>query len=352
MPVKHNNFKANDKPVDPNVDVPPAVKRAAAAADAAMAAAYPVDLNAPQLPPDPNLPAPLADDTIKIVEANPVQKLPPQVTAQQLPEETWEHKFNSMKGQWQRSDALNQQLAARLETLENMLATAQAAPPVPEPSITPTKYITLKEEEEFGPEMVDVMRRAAREVATPEVESLRANMRALEAKLNGTTQVVEHDARTRMRTDLDRALPEWHEVNVLPEFHSWLALPDPFSGVTRKKLLTDAYEANKTSQVLAFFKGFVSELAATQPPEVQPAAASPRPGPTKPSLESLAAPGRARTAASVTPAAEKQTIYTSDINAFYAAKRKGYYNGREKEFEAAERELQVAMQEGRVVTNT
>jgi hypothetical protein len=367
MAVSKNNFKGNPNPVDPDVKIPDAVRRAAEAANAAMNTANPPDPNPPH---DPN--APPANDTIKIVEADPPRKLPDQVTpvtvtpappaptnpetppppAPPVDDQSWEARYNSMHGQWKRANALNQQMQTRLEALEHMLATPATPAPTPQPTPAQTKLITAKEEEELGPEMVDIMRRAAREVAGPEVEGLKAHISELERKLNGTSQTLATDARGRMLQALDQQMPEWHEVNHAPEFHAWLALQDPFSGVTRKKLLTDAYEGNKTSQVLAFFKSFVSELAATQPPEPQPEPVRQPAAPLKPTLESLAAPGRARTAASPVPAAEKQIIYTSDINAFYDAKRRGLYNGREEEFLAAERELNKAMLEGRVVTNT
>jgi hypothetical protein len=354
-------FKVNPHMVDPDVQVPAAVRRAAEAATAAQLAAHPVDpASAP--PRDPNLPP----DTITIAEP-PAPQLPEGVTptvvapmttppvtpAPQLDDATWEQKYNAMHGQFKRADSDRRSLTQRVETLENLLTMAkpQDAPP-PAPAATPTKLITSQEEADFGPEMIDVMRRAAREVASPELETLRQTVKGLEQKLQGTSQAVTMDARGRMLAAMDTAMPDWQVVNHAPEFHAWLALPDPYSGATRKKLLSDAYEANQTSRVLAFFRGFVSELAATQPPEpVTPTPSAPQP-PAKPTLQALAAPGRARTSASVTPTAEKQIIYTSDINALYDAKRKGLYAGREAEFASHERELELAMREGRVVTNT
>jgi hypothetical protein len=70
--------------------------------------------------------------------------------------------------------------------------------------------------------------------------------------------------------------------------------------------------------------------------------------PPKPGLESLAAPGKARTSAQPNAPAEKQIITTADVNAFYDAVRKGYYNGREAEKNALEQELFAAQREGRV----
>lgn len=361
--VSKNELRANKYPIDPDVKVPEAVRRAAEAASKAQADAYPGVEPAP--PFDPNAPQ---DPQIKIAEPVPPEvtadlkitpvEAPPAAPPAEAPpdDQSWKAKYESQLGRVSAMRGQNLDMAARITALENMLAGAQAAPRAPEQPVTPAerkRLITPKEEEDFGTEMLDVMRRAAQEVATPEVQVLRESLARLEAKIGGTEATLVQGARERMHNDLQAALPDWQAINHLPEFHAWLALPDAFSGVMRKSLLTAAYEQNKTPQVLAFFKSFVSELAATQPAgaqEEQPPAVNTQP--VKPSLASLAAPGRARTSASVSLPDEKQTIYTSDVNAFYAAKRKGLYNGREAEFAQHEAELQRAMREGRVVTNT
>lgn len=73
--------KGNQVPVDPDVQIPAAVRAAAAAADAMQKEVYP-DVS---VPPDPNAPPQLQtpreqEQQLRLVEANPVQKLPEQVT--------------------------------------------------------------------------------------------------------------------------------------------------------------------------------------------------------------------------------------------------------------------------------
>ena len=155
-------------------------------------------------------------------------------------------------------------------------------------------------------------------------------------------------AQQAMHAKLTEAVPNWQDINQLDAFKAWLALPDQYSGATRHSMLLSAYAENDTPRVLAFFRGFISELAATTPAdELVPAPAAPQ-QPPKPGLESLAAPGRARTPAQTNAPAEKQIITPDDVNAFYAAKRRGEYAGREEEFNALEQELFKAQREGRV----
>ena len=349
------SLRPNPNPIDTDVKVPEAVKRAAAAAEAAQAAAYPGQTPNPEPAPTPNADGiviappgePAAPVTPPGNEPAPAPTPPPAPPAPPA-EDSWEHKFNSERG---RRVKLEEQLRAqadRMTSMEHMIQDLRAAPaPTATPPAAPTRLITDQEESEFGTEMLDVMGRRAREIVSPEVAELRAQLANLENRITGTATAVKRSARQEMLSMLDRDLSTWRQINDMPEFKTWLALPDPYFGAIRHNALLQAFEQNDTPRVLNFFKGFVSELAASTPADelpVNPPAAQP----AKPSLETLAAPGRARTPAQVNVPAEKQIITTADINAFYAAKARGAYNGREAEFAQLEQELFRAQREGRV----
>jgi hypothetical protein len=210
------------------------------------------------------------------------------------------------------------------------------------------QLVTEQERNEFGPEMLDVMGRRARETISPELAELRAMMGTLEQKVTGTQRATVQNARQAMLTKLSDELPEWQQINLRPEFKAWLALPNPYADGSRHSALLRAFEQNDTGRVLNFFNGFISELAAQDPADTPAPAPATPPAPPKPSLETLAAPGRARTSAQPNAPAEKQIITTADVNAFYAAVRQGMYRGREAEKEALEQELFAAQREGRV----
>lgn len=359
MATKVSDLKGNNRPIDPDVVIPEAVKRAAAAAEAAQRAAYP-----DQVQPAPEMAKPTTNkDGITIAEPTPqlVPEPQPTPTPQPTPqlqqptppvtptgnEDVWEQRYKSAEG---RRVKLEQQLANavdRMGALEQMLADAKNAPQ-PVAPVTHSKLITSEEEEQFGTEMLDVMGRRAREIVSPEVAELKATVSRLENMLNGTVTETKRTAKETMHATLTAKIPNWQDINQLNEFKAWLALPDPYSGDTRHSMLLSAYAKNDTSRVLAFFQGFISELAATTPadePVTTPAAPQ---QPPKPGLESLAAPGRARTPAQINAPAEKQIITSADVNAFYAAKRRGEYAGREEQFAAEEAELFKAQREGRV----
>lgn len=358
MVTKAANLRPNMIPIDPDVKIPEAVKRAAAAAAAAQLAAYPDSTAQAPTPVPPGDTITIATPPVPVTPTGneipvPVPTPAPVATPVPVPvpvpvsDETWEHKFNSERGRHARTQTQLQQAMDRLTSLEGLVQELRTAPAPTPVAAAPTRLVSEQEENEFGTEMLDVMGRRAREIVSPELTELRNTVKNLEAKLNGTTATVSRNAKADMMAMLDARLPEWREVNNLAEFKAWLALPDPYFGVNRHTALLSAFEQNDTPRVLNFFKGFVSELAATTPADA-PIVPAPAPGPEKTTLESLAAPGRARTPAQATPPGEKQIITTADINAFYAAKARGAYNGREAEFAALEQELFKAQREGRV----
>lgn len=357
--------KGNPLKIDADVQVPEAVRRAAAAADAAMKAATP----------QPPQPAPSANDTIQIAEPPPPPGLPervplqieqapppppqpeplqqPQPPADEADAATWRNRYEAMLGRFREATNQLTQANNRMDALENMLATVQGAP-APAPAPTPMSFLTDKDREDMGPEMIDFVRRAAQEVAAPKIAELERTVQNLTQQLRGTVQHVETDARGKMHALLDEKMPDWNDINHNADFHAWLALRDAMSGAIRKKLLTEAYAQNDGARVLSIFQGFVSETAALRPaaPGVDLPPAPVPVQPNRPTLEELAAPGRARTAAAPSAPAEKQIIRTSDINAFYAAVRRGAYKGREELMATHEAELNAAMREGRVMRDT
>lgn len=360
-------------PVDPEVRIPAAVKAASARADEVHKEAYtpapgnpegnqPAEPKSADAPVDP--PAPVAADPkpadAPAPDARPARRRRAQSPAPEPApapvEENWEHRYNSMKGRFDQSQHENRTLrgqmgdmAERLQRLETQLTQREPAPPKPQPQ--PARLVTAEEEREYGSELLDVVGRRAKEQLSPEIAAIMSRMSELEGRLTNVGQSVEQDARARMHADLDRAVPDWRAINSEPEFVNWLQLADSYSGVMRHTLLKQAYERNETPRVLAFFKGFLAEEAALAPAGDPPAPATPpTPGgdQEKPTLESLAAPGRAKSAASGSAPAEKPTFSRADVSKFYANLAAGRYNGREKEAQALEAKIIAAGREGRI----
>ena len=337
--------------IDENVKIPDAVKASAARAEEAFKAQYQTENDGVQET-QQEAPAGTEAPLTKTAET-PAQETTStsEVKPKSEDDQSWEHRYKSMKGRYDRSEVQIRALSEQISNLQNVIATLQTAPQPysqeDDAEYSASRLITPEEEKDYGSEFLSVVGKKAKEELTPEVAKLRREIAGLKQQLNGVGNYVAGNARERMENTMNDQLPDWKEVNVNPEFLNWLKLPDAYSGAIRHELLKAAYERNDAPRVLAFFKGFLAEEAATNPagrgPDL-PDGATVQP---KISLETLAAPGRAKTAAASAPA-EKPSFTRAMISKFYADSAAGRYRGKEAEKERIERQIFDAEREGRI----
>jgi hypothetical protein len=324
---------------DTNVKIPAAVKAAAARSNQIHATAYATE--------PPAAPEPVVDAAAP--PAAPPVAPPPPVEPPPAPPVDWEHRYNSMKGRFERAEARSAQLQDQITSL---LARLDARPPTPQPAPQVQPLLTPQEVEEYGEDLLKVVGKRAKEELNPLLSKFEGDLASVKDQLANVGSHLQQSARDRMLSDMDRSLPDWRELNTNSEFLDWLALPDAFSGVIRHELLKAAFEQNNSPRVLAFFNGFLQEAAVapsdgqdqTAQPPVPPAA----PQPHKISLETLAAPGRAKTAAPSAPA-EKPSFTRAQIQAFYHDVSRGAYRGRDADKAKVEAQIFEATREGRVL---
>ena len=329
---------------DKDVQIPAAVTAAAARSNEIHKQYY--EQPAPEAPPE--APEPVAEQPEAPPEPAPapavVEPSKPDVTSQGN-DQSWEHKYNSMKGRFERSETANRSMSERISGMEQTLAAMSAAAPLPKATNEPAEsLITAEEMAEWGPEMLDVIGRRAREQISPEVKELRSQIENLNERLQNVGGHMAQDARSRMMDQLNTAVSNWQEVNSNQKFLNWLALPDSYSGAIRDQLLQAAYTANDGPRVLAFFKGFLAEEAALSPQENLPA---PVAHVAQVPLETLAAPGRAKTAATLVPA-EKPNFTRAQVAKFFADVSRGFYRGRDADKLRIDKEISDAAREGRI----
>ena len=333
-------------PIDTNVVVPESVKRAAAAADAIHAQAYPsaTPAPAPAEPSATSAPAP-AEPSATPAPA-PAE---PSATPAPAPEPTteeWQHRYLSMKGRFEQSQttlgSMQEQMTElgnellRTQQILNARGVVQQEPPKP--------LITAEDEKNFGPEILDLISRAAKQAVAPELT-------AIEQQSQEARQEAHQLARSSMYTQLAGSMPTWREINTNPRFVEWLRLPDLYSGRIRQQLLNEAVQAANAPRVLAFFQGFVADELATGQvgPASQTQPLSPAPNAPAIPLVNLAAPGAARPATGNTQVPAEKPIYThSQISQFYTRVRQGYYTGRDADKQRDEADIFAAQREGRI----
>lgn len=276
----------------------------------------------------------------------------PAVAAPEDNGQTWEQRYNSLRGRLDATNKTNGQLVSRLEEMERMIAlmsssgqTPTGEAPAPTP---PARLVTPEEEADFGADLTSFVGKRSRDELAPELSALQARLNALEGRVEGTSKVVQQDLQQQMFGRLTADVPNWRDINRWQEFHDWLAVPDPFSGQVRHKMLKDAYDRHETNRVLSFFKGFLAEAPGLpQNPSGQEPGAPQNNGSGRPSLEDFAAPGRARSGPE--PLTPDKPVYThADIAKFYHDKLQGKYKGREADVDLIERDIFAAQSEGRI----
>ncbi len=351
---------AEQLPVDPNVKVPASVQAAAAAAEALHAQVYsgnapPAPEPAPEPAPQPQPePQPQPQPQPEPQPAPQPEPQPPPVDGTLGTAEQEHHRFLSMKGRYEQQAQTVGSMQEQMTELGNELMRAQAEivrirQGVQQPQPQPRSALTPDDIKTYGPELIDVVQRAALDAVRPQLQQIQHQTAQVEQKASRAAAGTVHDV-------LDREVPKWREINVSPRFTTWLALPDVYSNRVRKQLLTEAFQAADAPRVTQFFKGFLAEEAATgnaptgqhpQPP------ANPAPRVAAVPLETLTAPGRARPAPGQQPSAaagpvDRPTYTRAQIASFYSDVRKGVYAGREQDKMALEQSIFAAQRDGRV----
>jgi hypothetical protein len=260
-----------------------------------------------------------------------------------------------MQGRWQQSQRTVGSLQEQLSEMGNELMQAHAiiaqnAGPAPAPAAPQTpRLLTPEDEAQYGPELLDVVTRAARQAIEPELQAVKNENITLQQQL-------KKDAVAKVNALLDREVPNWRQINKAPQFKAWLSKRDVYSGHVRQSLLNDAATAADAPRVLQFFTGFLDEARATgngaQPqPQPQPPV-PPVPRVAAVPLETLAAPGRPRPAtgadAQAQPADMAKSFTRAEIRQFYADVRRGVYTGRDADKNRIEAEIFSAQNTGRV----
>lgn len=318
--------------------VPEAVRKAAEAADAFIAAnGSPVDdgdaqpQNTVSQPPKPAAPAPGSprDD-----------------------DASWEQRYRVLKGKYDNevpqlnaelADARRQLVAAtdRIAQLEELVRTrpvVASSGGAPQPQVQPPAAdvdiaeLTQDEIDRFGPDLVDVMKRI----------SAKAAATAAGAKPAAQPQAGNEQAEVLYFAKLDSELaggdgkPTWRELNRDPRFITWLNLPYKNTGFTRFQVITAASERFEADTVVGLFKDFMAETSDKgRGPRVDP--------------DQVTQPPAGGGEEHGGPSGEVATVTTLEISDFYNAVRQGKYRGREKDAIAMEQKINAAIQAGKVV---
>jgi len=361
----------SDGSTDPNVRIPEHVKAASATADAIHQQFYPKDPNQPDAPNKEAIPQPpdpaiaeaarvaaeqaTAEAARVAAENNRPQPPQDQPTEGDDNNESWRHKFLSMQGRYNAAVKSNGQMEHQMTELgqelvrtQSLLAAAHQAPPLEQQNNrNHGNLITDEDRTNYGDDLIDLTQRAARAAISPELEALRDENRNLKKTVNTSVKQT-------LFADITRTVPNWRAINKSVQWRTWLTLRNIYTGQVRQQILDAAIAGADAPKVVALFKDFLAEANATGQsiPAVsqeQPLQQQEAPRTAALSLDTLAAPGKARPAGGDTQVPATKPTYTrAQISKFYDDSRKGLYAGREAEYRQTEADLTLAQMEGRI----
>lgn len=295
--------------------------------------------------------APAGDVQPSTPEGTSPQPAAPEGVQPAADDQTWEQRARTTAGRLEQALKANQALSDRMQALEREVTTLKTKPVAsevpPEPRPKP-KLITPEEERDYGTDFLQVVGKRAKEEFAPEFDRLADQLKRIEGRLDGVGQVIEKTQTSDVYSTLAGQVPNWRDINRSAEFKQWLAHPDVYSGRRRMDMLQEAFTGHDTQRVVNFFKGFLTEAAGLPQGSQALAPSAPQQnGSGKPTLEELAAPGRARSGPQELP--PDKPVYTQAwIAQFTRDKLRGVYRGREADADAIERDIYVAQHEGRI----
>lgn len=268
----------------------------------------------------------------------------------------WEHKYKTLQGMYNAEvpkfskkaktlEEENTSLRAILASLETAAVDPAAAPAEQPADVDIMSLIKPEEVEEYGADLIDVIKRAARQSIQPELQRLQKENDALKGSIGNVSKTMGESARKSVISSLAEHVPDWQEINSNENFLNWLDQPDLFSGQPRQDLLTQAFGNNDAQRVIAFFKSYIDETAVVQPTTTPTRTAVQPPVRTS----SLVAPGKTKAATAASTQEPEKRIWTQpQIAAFYSAVRKGEFKDNEADKRSIESDIIDAANTGRI----
>ncbi len=289
---------------------------------------------APAEPP-PTPAEPPQDPQPQPAEPTPVEPTP-KPTEPEVPEETWQQKYKTLKGMY---DAEVPRLHADLRDLkaqvDNLRKAAETKPAEPAKPAKPEKLVTDADVQAFGEDLIEVQRKVAREVAAEfrgELDAMKAENEKLREQLNTTgTQVSEASFEQR----LYRLVPDFQAVNADERWIGWLNEVDPLLRAPRKSVAQEAFNRGDAEAVAHYIGMFKASVAPVEQPRDKAA-----------ELEKQIQPQRSAATAPVSPAAKTYT--DAQVQKMFQKSVELSARGQREEAAKLEAEIDAAYREGRV----
>jgi len=319
---------------------------------------YDEQLTAAATPPEPTDPPETPQPAAPPQEQTPQPPTnPPAPPVDDPNSETWAQRYRSLQGQF---STLVPQLQQQVRDLTTKFDAAtgrideltRAAQQPATPPQAPTELVTKSDVDAFGPELVDLARRIARDEFGQREVTYKNQIEALQQELQVTKGSVGEVAQTQQRTAqqsfferLDTAVPGWQAAQQTPECQTWLATRIPGQAATWDQALKAAAGRLDVGAVKELFDAFYERF-----PQHNPSAPPRVPAPTPASreLQRQVAPSKSNASPNLTPQ-NKRTYSAADYQSESLKQLRLEQAGKFDEAKRIENELNTALAEGRVL---
>lgn len=266
--------------------------------------------------PQPEAPTPPAP-------AAPAPAASPEVPREQTAE-YWRQRFSVMQGKYDAEvPRLNQQLRerdARIAELEAKIA----APPATAAASTAVDLSS------FDPELVDMTRTVARQVAQDAVRAFESRTPTAAPAAPAGPTPEQQEVQGRFLDQLSDLVEDWEAIDREQGWKAFLLQTEPDTGQPRQARLSAAARAFDVVTTASIFNAYKRARSARQTP----------------SLEAQLDPGRASSGAAVA-AETKRIIPRDEIRRFYADVNRGAIRD-QAEITRRNKEIDDALREGRI----
>jgi hypothetical protein len=175
--------------------------------------------------------------------------------------EDWEQKYKSLQGHFDREvprlHTQNKELAQQLQELKSQIDSLSK----PQQKTEVERLVTDKDEEAFGADLIDVQRRVAKEVMREYVTPLQAELKQRDdriAQLESVLTRTQGDVTSMtFEQKLDRAIPDFAQINTDPKWIAWLDGVDSLTGEPRRAYAEYVYNQgnlDKVTQIVNLYK--------------------------------------------------------------------------------------------------
>lgn len=242
--------------------------------------------------------------------------------------ELWEQRYRSLDGMIRSRDK-------QIQQLHELLAGMQQTQQRPAASQDEQPLLTKKDEEDFGSELVDMARRAAREEFRALKSEFMQEIERLKQNLTHVSEVTQETVQSRFEMQLDSLTNKrWQQLDTDPKFIEWLkARP------ARNRVFGIAVQEQDATTVADFFNEYAA-LADQQRQKAEEPKKS-----RVAQLEKQVSPGKSKSVGAPDSQASGGKIWTRTEIAQTYANKKQY---KADEFQQLERDIAAAQREGRV----